>query len=93
MVLQACVENEAHYCDITGEIQYIRKTMDEFDAAAKAKGVRIVHACGFDSVPTEVMTLQAAHYMYLHHKMQLGEVTGFLVGSSAHPPTVVSVLV
>lgn len=80
--MQACVEHQAHYCDITGEPQYMRNTMDEFDAAAKAKGVRIVHACGFDSVPTEVMTLQAAHYMSVNHNMLLGEVTGFLMDSS-----------
>lgn len=82
--MQACVENKAHYCDITGEVQFILNTREEFDAAAKENGVRIVHSCGFDSVPSEVMTLQAAHHMATKHNMQLGEVTGYLVDSSMH---------
>ena len=53
----------------------MRRTIDEFDAAAKAKGVRIVHSCGFDSVPSEVVTLMAAHYMATVHNRQLGETT------------------
>jgi short subunit dehydrogenase-like uncharacterized protein len=79
------VENKAHYCDITGEPQFIFKTRQEFDAAAKANGVRIVHCCGFDSVPSEVMTLQAAHYMKEKHGMLLGEVTGYFIDGSAPP--------
>jgi short subunit dehydrogenase-like uncharacterized protein len=73
--IQACIENKAHYCDITAEAQYIQRTMSEFDEAAKANGVRIVHSCGLDSVPSEVMSLMAAHHMATEHDSALGQVT------------------
>lgn len=81
------MENKAHYCDITGEVQFILNTRDEFDDAAKAAGVRIVHSCGFDSVPSEVITLQAAHYMMTNYGKKLGEVTGKLMDAGAHSLT------
>ena len=56
----------------------MRRTFDEFDAGAKAKGVRIVHSCGFDSVPSEVVTLMAAHHMATVHNKQLGETTAIV---------------
>lgn len=59
--------------------------MDEFDAAAKANGVRIVHSCGFDSVPSDVVTLMAAHHMATTHGMKLGEVASTVASTLLTP--------
>lgn len=85
MGIQACVEHQAHYCDIAAEAQYIQRSMFEFHEAAKERGVRIVHSCGLDSVPSEVMTLMAAHRMATEHGSALGEVT-YVCEDSTHPP-------
>lgn len=52
----ACIKAGTHYCDLTGEVQFIRRMMDRHHEAAERKGVRIVHACGFDSIPSDIGT-------------------------------------
>ena len=42
------------YCDLTGEPQWMRAMIDAHQATAAASGARIVHACGFDSVPSDL---------------------------------------
>jgi short subunit dehydrogenase-like uncharacterized protein len=58
-VVEACVEAGTHYLDITGEPAFVDESRARFDAAAAAKGLRIVHCCGFDSVPADLGTLFA----------------------------------
>lgn len=76
--LQACVENGTHYCDLTGEALFIRRMMEEFHEEARAKGVRIVNSCGFDSVPGDALSLMAAHHMKQQHNKKLAETTVFV---------------
>jgi short subunit dehydrogenase-like uncharacterized protein len=42
------------YCDLTGETQWMRRMIDAHQAEAEASGARIVHTCGFDSIPSDV---------------------------------------
>lgn len=42
------------YVDLTGEIPFIRFSIDKYDDIARVSGARIVHACGFDSIPSDV---------------------------------------
>lgn len=53
----ACVAAETDYVDLTGEVLFMRESIDRYHDAAKAAGVRIVHACGFDSIPSDIGTL------------------------------------
>lgn len=53
-LVEACVENGTHYCDLAGEVQWIRKMIDQHQARAQQTGARIVHCCGFDSVPMDI---------------------------------------
>ncbi len=53
-LVEACVEEGTHYCDLAGEVQWIRKMIDLHQARAKQTGARIVHCCGFDSVPMDI---------------------------------------
>jgi len=61
-MVQACAESGTHYADLTGEPPFIRDSIDQFDAVAKASGARIAHSCGFDSEPSDlgVFLLQQA---------------------------------
>jgi short subunit dehydrogenase-like uncharacterized protein len=52
----ACVEAGTDYCDLTGETQFVRKMIDAHHARAGATGARIVHCCGFDSIPSDIGT-------------------------------------
>ena len=42
------------YCDLTGEPQWMRRMIDAHTPAAEASGARIVHASGFDSIPSDL---------------------------------------
>src|SRR5699024_3814719 len=53
-LVRACAEAGTHYVDSTGEVLFMRKMIDKYDDVAKAHGARIIHACGFDSVPSDI---------------------------------------
>jgi short subunit dehydrogenase-like uncharacterized protein len=52
-LVDACVRNRTHYCDISGETPWIRRLIDRHHAEALAEGTRIVPSCGFDSIPSD----------------------------------------
>jgi len=56
-LVEACIDAGTDYCDLTGEINWIRETIDRYHDEAVDAGVRVVHGCGFDSVPADVGTL------------------------------------
>ncbi|WP_166268873.1 saccharopine dehydrogenase family protein [Marinobacter caseinilyticus] len=53
-LIKACVELGTDYCDLTGEVQWIRKMIQTYEEQAKKSGARIVHCCGFDSIPSDM---------------------------------------
>ncbi|MGH2964246.1 MAG: saccharopine dehydrogenase family protein [Solirubrobacterales bacterium] len=56
-LVEACAKAGTNYADLTGEVLFMRETIDRFDDAATASGARIVHGCGFDSVPSDLGVL------------------------------------
>ncbi|MGO4598611.1 saccharopine dehydrogenase family protein [Terrabacter sp. 2RAF25] len=59
-VVRACAEQGTHYADLTGEVLFVRWSLDEVDARARETGAAIVHACGFDSIPSDLGVLTTA---------------------------------
>ena len=57
LLVQACVENGAHYTDITGENHWVRGLIDKHHAEAASKGIRIIPSCGYDSIPSDIGAL------------------------------------
>jgi len=53
-LVRACVGTGTDYCDLTGEVQWVRRMIERHEAAARASGARIVHCCGFDSIPSDL---------------------------------------
>lgn len=53
-LIKACAESGTDYCDLTGEAQWIKRMVDKYEATAQRSGARIVHCCGFDSVPSDM---------------------------------------
>jgi short subunit dehydrogenase-like uncharacterized protein len=56
-LVQACAQAGTHYADLTGEVLFVHESIDRYDATARATGARVVHACGFDSVPSDLAVL------------------------------------
>jgi short subunit dehydrogenase-like uncharacterized protein len=59
-VVEACARAGTHYADLTGEVLFVRRAIDRTDAVARDTGARIVHACGYDSVPSDLSALLLA---------------------------------
>lgn len=53
-VIAACISAGTHHVDVSGEPQYMEKMQLEYNDQAREKGVYIVSACGFDSIPADL---------------------------------------
>ncbi|MFD4131038.1 saccharopine dehydrogenase family protein [Streptomyces goshikiensis] len=55
-LVAACAEAGTDYLDLTGEPEFVDRMYVEHDARARETGARLVHACGFDSIPADLGT-------------------------------------
>ena len=53
-LIQQCAEQGTDYVDLSGEPSWMHETIAQHSVAAKASGARIVHSCGFDSIPFDL---------------------------------------
>ena len=53
-LVKACAEIGTDYVDLTGEPAFVEAMIDRYQAKAEENGARIVHACGFDSIPHDL---------------------------------------
>ena len=88
-LVRACAAAGTSYADLTGEVLFVRDSIDAAHDAATASGARIVHACGFDSVPSDLAVLLAAGQAradgageLAHTTMTLGSARGGVSGGT-----------
>jgi short subunit dehydrogenase-like uncharacterized protein len=53
-LLRACVEQGADYVDLTGEPEFVDDMIERYGSLAEQRRVKIVNACGFDSIPHDL---------------------------------------
>lgn len=53
-LVAACADTGADYLDLSGEPEFVDLTYVRHDARARETGARLVHACGFDSIPHDL---------------------------------------
>jgi short subunit dehydrogenase-like uncharacterized protein len=53
-LVAACAKHGTHYCDLTGEVHWMREMITAHQEEAESTGARIVHTCGFDSIPSDL---------------------------------------
>lgn len=53
-LVAACAEAGTDYVDLTGEAEFVDRMYVRYDAVARETGARLVHACGFDSIPHDL---------------------------------------
>ena len=56
-LVAACANAGTHYADLTGEVLFVRESVGSFHDLASKTGARIVHSCGYDSVPSDLGVL------------------------------------
>ena len=62
-LVAACARNGTHYCDVAGEVPWIRRMIDAYGPVAHQTGARLVHCCGFDSVPSDLGTFMLQEHV------------------------------
>ena len=54
LLVEVCVAEGADYCDLTGETPFISKMIKAHHEQAEKEQRKIVHSCGFDSIPSDL---------------------------------------
>jgi short subunit dehydrogenase-like uncharacterized protein len=76
-LVAACADAGTHYCDLTGEAHWMRQMIDAHHERAKQTGARIVHTCGFDSIPSDLGTWATQQEFKRRYGRYAGKVTAF----------------
>jgi short subunit dehydrogenase-like uncharacterized protein len=53
-LVKACAETGTDYCDLTGEVHWVKQMIARYEPLAKQTGARIVPCCGYDSIPSDM---------------------------------------
>lgn len=69
----ACAAAGTHYADLTGEVLFVRDSAEANHALAEASGAKIVHSCGFDSIPSDLGVWKLAQQVAADGEGTLGE--------------------
>ena len=56
-LVEACASAGTDYADLTAEVLFMRESIDRYHGVAAGTGARIVHSCGFDSIPSDLGVL------------------------------------
>jgi short subunit dehydrogenase-like uncharacterized protein len=93
-LVEACATTGTHYCDLTGEVQWMAKVIPLYQEKAQESGARIVHTCGFDSIPSDMGTWFVQQAMLEQHGVAGNKVSSRMGRSSgaASGGTVASLL-
>ncbi len=81
-LVAACAAAGTDYADLTGETLFVRKAIDLYHKQAVDTGARIVHACGFDSIPSDLTVFALYRQAERDGTGQLGD-TNFVVRTFA----------
>lgn len=68
-LVRLCTATGTDYCDLTGEVQWMRRMIHKYEKSAQTSGARIVHNCGFDSIPSDL----GVHYLQQQARERFGQ--------------------
>lgn len=69
-IVEACVAAGTDYLDLCGEPHWIHRMQHTYRDKAQASGARILHCCGFDSVPSDL----GVYFLQQESQKQFGRV-------------------
>ncbi|MFD2231089.1 saccharopine dehydrogenase family protein [Alkalimarinus sediminis] len=68
-LIKICADTGTDYCDLTGEVQWVNRMIRRYEHKAQQTGARIIHCCGFDSIPSDM----GVYHLQQHAIKQFGE--------------------
>ena len=75
-LVEACATEGTHYCDLTGEPQWMASIFERVSPLAEETGARLIHCCGFDSIPSDLGVFVAQQRMMNQHGLFATKVSG-----------------
>jgi len=78
-LVRACAEEGTSYADLSGEVLFVRDSAAAAHDQARVSGARIVHAAGFDSVPSDLGVLLLHERVAADGEGTLGETVSLVV--------------
>jgi short subunit dehydrogenase-like uncharacterized protein len=81
-LVAACSSRGTHYCDLTGEAQWMQRMIDAHHDTAVASGARIVFTCGFDCIPSDIGAFFLQQEMQKRHGVPCSKIQFRVVGFS-----------
>lgn len=81
-LVAACAAAGTDYADLTGEAMFVRQSIDDYHKQAIDTGARIVHACGFDSIPSDMSVFALYRRAQRDGEGELGDTDFVLRGFS-----------
>jgi short subunit dehydrogenase-like uncharacterized protein len=75
-LVEACATEGTHYCDLTGEPQWMASIFERVSPLAEETGARLIHCCGFDSIPSDLGVFVAQQSMMNKHGLFATKVSG-----------------
>lgn len=76
-MVDACIRHGTDYCDLSGELHWLRTMIDTRDAKARDNGVLILNATGVDSIPSEFGVSLLQDTAFARHGEYCREIKGF----------------
>lgn len=58
-LVSACAQAGTHCVDLAGEVPFMARSINELHDVAAASGAKVIHACGFDSLPSDIAAMLA----------------------------------
>ncbi|RLN51544.1 hypothetical protein BBJ29_008633, partial [Phytophthora kernoviae] len=55
LLVKVCADNGVHYCDLTGEMLWVKKMEHKYQQSAVESGAVLANSCGVDSVPSDLV--------------------------------------
>eukprot|EP01104_Vermistella_antarctica_P007897 TRINITY_DN1955_c0_g1_i2.p1 TRINITY_DN1955_c0_g1~~TRINITY_DN1955_c0_g1_i2.p1 ORF type:complete len:439 (-),score=99.94 TRINITY_DN1955_c0_g1_i2:78-1370(-) len=81
-LVEACVTNKTHYCDLTGESAWVRSMIDKYHDQACRNGVKLVFSSGFDSIPSDLGSLMVVDHIKKTMNEQCRSVEAFFIADA-----------
>ena len=70
-VVAACAEAGTGYLDLTGEPEFVDRMWLRYHEPAQRSGARLVHSCGFDSIPYDLGALYTVKQLPVQRPIRL----------------------
>ena len=80
-LVEACATTGTHYCDLTGEIPWLKEMIAKWSEVAQSNKARLVHCCGFDALPSDIGVLSLQQHALNAHGNYCERITSGLIGA------------